>query len=368
MSDGSERPIEDVRLGEYVVTAEGNVGRVVHTMLRDNDTGLIRPVLWGHAHLWITPDHPILTGRGYIAAGDLIPGDAVALTRYMAETSRSVSIADHVTSPNHRLARGNRWSGLPGRRGLKAGANPLPDKIDLTSGPGRLLGLFLAEGSCDSGKVKWCYGAHEESTLVAETVQLLRDEWGVGAHVQHRPNNSIFVTVYGTGWTRLLSSLCGNGAGLKCPDPELMAGPREFLQAMLEGWLAGDGHVRTRYYKRVPVKGDIEGVTISGDLALAMYDIAQALGRRPVIDFRESPQNRHAATRRPRWTVTMAAGGANYKSRQDPIHVWRMLRELRLKDHAGPVYNLSVEGDHSYVAEGIGVHDYTGDMDPRERH
>src|SRR5262249_49994541 len=40
-------------------------------------------------------------------------------------------------------------------------------------------------------------------------------------------------------------------------------------------------------------------------------------------------------------------------------HLWRRVRELTLLPYVGPVYNLSVELDESYVAEGIGVHNCT---------
>ncbi|HEX6469351.1 MAG TPA: hypothetical protein VF069_09665 [Streptosporangiaceae bacterium] len=142
LADGSERPIEDVRLLDMVVTAEATAGRVIQTMVRDEEARVVRLMLWGHNHLRLANGHP--------------------------ET-------------------------------------------------GRLIGLFLAEGSCDPSKARWTFAKHEEKTLVTETVRLLHDEWDVSAHVAVRPNNSINVTLHGTAWARLLSALCGNGSGLKRP-------------------------------------------------------------------------------------------------------------------------------------------------------
>jgi hypothetical protein len=222
----------------------------------------------------------------------------------------------------------------------------LPEKVALDAGFGRLIGLFLAEGNCDSGKAVWTFGLHERETLVAETVGLL-ERYGVVAHIRGLPvHNSCKVIVHGTAWTRLLSSLCGNGAGLKQLHPDLTNGPREFLAEVLSGWLDGDGHLRS--------DGAREGITISPALALGMYDIAQALGRHPTIVRSEPVMNGHAATRRPRWEITMAPGRG--RCREDAQHVWRKVRELVLEDYVGPVYDLTVEGDHSYVAEGVGVH------------
>jgi hypothetical protein len=57
MADGSELPIEDIRLGEYVATAEGNTGRVVRSLLRDESEGLLRIIAIGHSHLRATAEH-----------------------------------------------------------------------------------------------------------------------------------------------------------------------------------------------------------------------------------------------------------------------------------------------------------------------
>lgn len=351
MADGSEQAIEDVRLLERVVTAEGNTGRVVRTAARDEEGGLLRLLLWGHSHLRMTRDHEVLTARGYVAARDLEIGDEVALPRYRAlEPNRHVLPADHVTRASLRVVAGNRWQGLPGRKGLSASAHRLPDKIGLDAAFGRLIGLFLAEGNCDSGKAIWSFGAHEIDTLVPETVRLL-EQYGVEAHVrQLAAHNTCKVTVHGTAWSRLLSGLCGDGAGLKRLHPDLTAGPLEFIEAVLSGWLDGDGHRRP--------DGSLEGVTISRALALNMYDIAQAVGRSPVLVRSEPTMNSAAATRRPRWTMTMAPRGG--RCRQDDTHVWRKVRQVVLEEYVGPVYDLEVEGDHSYVAEGVGVHNCTG--------
>jgi intein/homing endonuclease len=37
-------------------------------------------------------------------------------------------------------------------------------------------------------------------------------------------------------------------------------------------------------------------------------------------------------------------------------YLWRKVREIGHQQFSGHIYNLSVEGDESYIAEGIGVH------------
>ena len=225
MADGSERAIEDVRLGEHVVTAEGNTGRVLRTMLRDETGGLVRLVTWGHSHLRMTREHPVLTAHGYVPAGELQIGDEVALTRYAADYQMAIQPREMVR---------------------KHGANAviLPDKIELNEAFGRLFGLWLAEGSADGTKVRWNYGGHEGGTLVPETVALIRTALGAEAHAVQRPNGCWWVTLYGTPWNALFKLLGGERVESKRPHPLLCAGMTEFLAAMLDGWLAGDAAAR----------------------------------------------------------------------------------------------------------------------------
>lgn len=338
MADGSERAIEEVRLGEQVVTAEGNAGPVLQTMIRHHTGHLVKLKIWGHSHLRCTPEHPVLTDRGYVQAGELRSGDRIAFPRYMADQINVIVPNDYIRVPQ------------------SATAHRLPQKIDLNENTGRLFGTYLAEGSCDSSKVRWTFGKHELGLrLVDETVRLLAEEWGVSAHVRERPGqNSIHVTLYGTAWARLFTALTGNGAICKRMHPHLAGGPRDFQASMFEGWLAGDGYVRE--------DGGTSGSTISADLALAMYDIAQALGRRPAITVAPGKVNSAAKERQPCWTVTMAKNAETHThnySTQDERHVWRAVRQISIEEFSGPVYNLHIEGDESYVAEGIGVHNCT---------
>ena len=331
MADGSERQIEDVRLLERVVTAEGRTGRVMRTMVRDDSAGLLSIKLWGHSHLCMTREHPVLTSRGYVEARDLRIGDEVALTKYVGGGKSYLVVAPHVGK-------------------LPASANTLPEKIELSPDFGRLLGLWLADGNADGNKVRWTFGSEKKQNQIRDTVRICEQMFGVTPHVAVRSNNCTWVTLYGTGWSRLFRSIGGDHTVRKRLHGDVSDGPREFLRAVFDGWVTTDGSVRP--------DGTREGVTISHHLAVNMYDIAQAEGLHPVLDYRESPQNAAAVHRKPKWTLSCAPGTG--RCRQDASHVWRKVRELQVAEYDGPVYNLSVEGDESYVAEGVGVHNCTG--------
>ena len=129
----------------------------------------------------------------------------------------------------------------------------------------------------------------------------------------------------------------------------LTSGPDEFLEAMVRGWLDGDGwrYDRVRQYEA--------GVSISHDLALSMYQISVGLGRSPVIQWQKPTLNSAAKTRQPRWTVCFATTGDNWRMQSDGEYMWRKVRLIEKEVCCGPVYDLGVAENGSYIAEGIGV-------------
>jgi hypothetical protein len=356
-ADGRNKPIDRLFLLEEVVTAEGRTGKVTSLFSRRHKGELCTLVLWGHGHLKATPEHPVLTRRGYVPVGELTAEDWVAMPRYAAQRAAVVVPADHVDERVRKYARngGERtFSGVNGRKATTVTYNPLPDAIPLDVDAGLIFGLFLAEGSTDRSKVVWTFSRAERDTLVAQLVATLKRGWAVDARVQERPGRaggSLKVVVYGTAWARLFESLCSTGAGEKQLHPDLSGGPAEFLRAMFEGWMSGDGYAGRRA-ERV-------GVSVSHELALSMFDVAQSLGMNPTIR-RSQPKPSHGVkTRRERWDVTVRDSGEG-RGERDDTHVWRKVRWVNREDFEGWVYNCEVEGDNSYVAEGIGVHNCVG--------
>lgn len=355
MADGSQKPIQTVRLLDEVLTAEGNIRPVRQCHVREYKGDMVTVRTFGHRHLRLTPNHSILTKRGYVPAGELVKGDYIAMPRFAPQTSRIVQTAFHVAGARRVLA------GRPEPE-FHHNCKDIPDFIELTPQVGRIFGLFLAEGSTDvkGYRAIWSFAKAEEETLVAETRQLLKDVWGLPTAVQELKHNVINVRISGKKWVYLLRSLCGVHAINKCPHPDLMAGPREFLEAMFWGWMAGDGNIK-RPNKRRGYKHEYHvGATISKRLALAMFDIANMLGLAPVIRHEKAQKNKYAKTRQPVWKVIVntkpSTHRSNFRVISDDKYTWRRVHDTNKQPYEGLVFNLGVDGDNSYVAESVGVH------------
>lgn len=363
MADGTHKPIEKIALRENVVTAEGNVHRVEHCFTRKYEGDLINLGLWGHRHLKMTPNHEVLTRRGYVSADKLTKEDWVAIPRYMPEKNTVLQTAEHIYG-EHCTTKSFFPDKIYGRKArtmlATAGVpwtqyRPVPDLIELTPEFGRIVGLYLAEAhTTSSGEITWSFNAvTEKDSLIAELVGLLRN-FGFDPCVSiPKYNRSVMqVTVCGKLWVRLFHSLCGKGAGAKTLHPDLLAGPDEFLRAVLNGWLAGDGCLE---------KGKYVEATVSHDMALNMFDIGNKFGLRPAL-MRQEPHQKpilkqtYKKPYRPVWKVFFRAMSDNYRIEMDDKHVWRKVDGIGREAYSGDVFNIEVATDQSYVAEGIGVH------------
>src|SRR6185437_35729 len=96
---------------------------------------------------------------------------------------------------------------------------------------------------------------------------------------------------------------------------------------LLRGWIDGDGYER---------RNSISAVTVSHDLALSMYDIAQALGKRPSLRYSEPKPSHGVKSRLPRWDFEYGLSGeGTWRSRQDDKHVWRKVRGIVEQEYSG---------------------------------
>ena len=348
MADGSQRPIEDVRLLDEVVTAEGRSGQVMQTIVRRTDR-LTTVRLRGHLDLRCTPEHPVLTARGYIAAGDLVAGDLVAITRSCPTGDDTVDARSLIPFDQMRgVIEGVVLSGTVESRIAR-----VPEMLFKTPAFGRLVGLYAAEGHTTVNKVVWTFNAAEADTLVAETVDLIKTVFDAEARVQRRPNNSVNVVLYGQTWRFLFERLVPGTSkhGTKHLSALVTCGPASYREALLWGWLDGDGHAR---------RNETSGVSVSRRLGLDMNAIANDLGLSPALRADRPVLNSAAATRQWRYTVTIPSGKGANGPKVDPAATWRRVQGVDTVEWSGPVFNLHVEGDESYVAEGVGVHNCTG--------
>jgi intein/homing endonuclease len=354
MADGTSRPVEEVRVLDRVVTAEGRESVVTATMVRPEVGVVYRIVLWGHKHLRCTERHPLLTTRGYVPVKDLRPGDWVATPGYRIGRTATVLLKNHMAVERllgvrgTRKKRGYAASVAAQKQTILTSLTRFPKEIPLSEELGRLLGLYLAEGSLSENIVVWTFDREEEETLGREVQTLLNDQFGLVGSLSRPKPTTIQIRVSSKVLVTFLDSLCGRGASGKALHSDLMGGPPEFLRALLDGWMDGDGYERD---------GKKTGTTVSRRLAQDLYAIAQALGLFPAIHGREPVEG--GIAKKYRWDIgiwSRTAEQQETKRKKEDGRYWRSVREVVKEPYDGNVFNLSVAVDESYVAEGIGMH------------
>jgi hypothetical protein len=359
MADGSQKPIEEVKLLDKVLTGEGRVRTVIRTMVRPHAGEVLRICAWGNRHVRCTAEHPFLTKRGYVAAEDLREGDWLCMPRFAPQSVSIIEPFEIIGKPlgykkqkHERQAVGRTFiKGIPGKQSSFADRKPLPELIELDHEFGWVVGLLLAEGSLHYGKLQYCLAKHEEDTLAAKTIEIFQRRFGVELTKVMRANECQ-LKLYGVHWVKMFYELCGAGCKSRNIHSKLMSGPADFLRGMLEGWQAGDG---------LGSPGLSGGVTISHSLAMNMFDIATYLGYEPTIEtlkVKVNPKHK-IKERQTRYIVKWPKerkGELSPRFESEESRVWRKFHKTEAESYSGWVYNLEVEDDHSYVAEGLAVH------------
>lgn len=243
-------------------------------------------------------------------------------------------------------------SGMVNTGGVTSEIAPIPSIIGMSYDLGRIIGLYAAEGHCDANKIRFSFNLNEENTIVAELVDLLKSTLSIKARLQYRPNNCLNVVIYGKTWTEVFKMLVPGTSkhGDKRLSSHVTSGNKEFLRGVLEGWFDGDGHAR---------RTEQQGITVSHQLGQNMYDIAQGLGLFPVIRTSKPSLNKWAKTRQDRWEVIIPTGEGN-RPASTSKGVFRKVTDISKTTYTDYVFNMHVEGDNSYVANGVGVHNCVG--------
>jgi len=380
MADGSEKPIQDVRPGDIVISHLNRPQRVLNTIAKQftGDMVTITPVGYSFP-LTATADHRVVTypereyGRNNVPGharqrtsertawrpvGSLEPGVRVLLPRITAcegATTERLDVRAMARCDLRHYQTINR-----GRPTLARFKNPVTcDSVAVDERFARFVGLFLAEGSVEDQRVAFSLSRHEE-LLAHELLELGAALFGVSGRVQHMPSkpNVIVVQFNSTPLARFFSALIPGNVWDKSVPACFMRAGRGVKLALLRGWCDGDGSGR-EYNQNV-------GTSVSCALRYSLAALAMAAGLKPCCPTRKARGRSKAAG-----NVTFYGDDlyALYPERTDTrVRAGRVAARTQL-GLALPVktitraavqnvtvYCLEVENDHSFVVSGYAVH------------
>jgi intein/homing endonuclease len=397
MGDYTERPIEGVAEGNVVLTHNGKARSITKLLRRSYDGPLYTLRLKGHhSPLTMTAEHPVcVVGNTsprakyggfeageilWVAAKDIQPRDYVLMpgrstTEEETRAADTVDVAKYLEEDVWRY--GDRVRVLTGRVG-----NTIPATFKADARFAQLMGMFLAEGSYrkNDGHIAgltFTFARHEKAyqTFVVDALTAV---FGVDATVveqESRPSVSD-VRCNNVTLAQLFFAMAGEHALAKRVPTVFYRSPRDVRIALLRGWMQGDGtqkvlHMRDR-------SAQITGTTSSETLHRGLYRLALLSGLKPGSSTRKQEEHQNAPARDltfyshdiaqvfPEHAITIAEagikpdGGTNYR-RHDLGFLCRVKSiEVSAVDEPIDVYNLEVDGEHTYVANGVAVHNCEG--------
>lgn len=331
-------PIEEVRVGDNVLAADGNYHPVDAIMRHKADEIVYLRAQGMFEELECTPNHPF-----YVMRKGVRYEKRVAKTDWQSPQfikASDIKVGDKVGYPVHN-----------GK-----------DK-SYTTALWKLVGAWLADG--------WCYERRRKSDIpqghrgsrinsfnhrviiccgkknIARLHHIIQK---AGFKYTLSEEKSIYKCIICNEWLCSFLQAFGKYAFGKHLSSQCYDLDNDRKEALLEGWFA-DGYTGKN--------GSIKVTTVSKELAMGMAQLARDVYKKPVSISRKVV-NRicviegRTVNERPQYCLTIP-NSSRYGFYQDGF-VWCNVKKIRRGKENNEVFNLSVKDEHTYTVYGIAVH------------
>lgn len=360
-------PIDQIQVGQEVLTHRGRWRRVTEVVQNRTYGGVVKVEAKGLEPLIVTENHPLHVmrymsdggrrpaGVEWVTAGELFPWvrnaqaecHSVTIPRLERNEERVLDVSRLIVPKRtgHSVINGEIKSKAPN-------GHAVPASLPYSKQLGNIVGTYLAEGHTSGGSaVTWSF--HEDETdLCGRLIDDIFDVFGLKA------------TLYkNDGWgkvtkvichSRFLADIlrCGTLASDKKLPEWVWDGPPSFIEAVLQGWIDGDGNV---------YKEETRGSTTSEDLAWHMWLLALACGKKAIKrkQVRESTCVIEGRTVNQKHIYHVSWRDGTTRPGSYRLEETCLTSPIRSNDsmhYDGMVFNLEVDEDESYLTVSGLVH------------
>ena len=222
----------------------------------------------------------------------------------------------------------------------------------------RLLGYWIAEGSGHRAYIRFSLGSHEED-FAADIVRLIKKCFGINASIHRRSGTKtgLEITACHAYLGNIFENLCGKGAANK-HIPFILQEIDPKLQMVLADAIArGDGYsyIANRSSNRHHGLTMVSRILIEQvvDILLRNSIFPSSRVEKEKTD-KKGVHHREAYTAR--WSLEARAQHTFVYKDQAGRDFWLLpIKSLGRRKYRGPVHNLTVANDHSYVATNFAV-------------
>lgn len=231
LADGNAVPIEQVQIGDTVVTHTGAHARVKAVASRKSIQGwesVVEVRTWLNANtLSLTAKHEVFTPQGKIAAGKLKPGDEIGIAiQPITGTLRSLLLPRRI------------------RKRGRGGPKVIEGEVQLTNDFGFAVGYYLAEGCATDSHLHRAasitYAHHREEIFVKRAIAGCQEYFTSTSSRDIPGCLTTATTVYGSSLAQFFVDHFGRTDEKRIPH-WIFEAPREFVEGLVCGYLAGDG-------------------------------------------------------------------------------------------------------------------------------
>lgn len=222
-------------------------------------------------------------------------------------------------------------------------------------------GLYLAEGhdTLDGGSSGKHNRVHitmhrDEMSIVERWADWFEGRFGQRPRTHHRANRntSDLVVSPGREVTAWFRETFGHGAINKHLPEGALWWDDELKAALLDGWVTGDGHSAAQ----PDCRPTVSATTISPIMAWGMFHIAPAAGVWPSL----SKLSKGGTRKNDSYTVHLNTGQNVQIINGEAFY---KIGERFESEGEVVVHDLEVTGEHTYVVEGVGVHNSSKGLD-----
>jgi pyruvate formate lyase activating enzyme len=240
----------------------------------------------------------------------------------------------------------------------------IPKIISLDKNFAKLLGYYCAEGwvgkSTDrphSYFLSFSFGKKEKK-YAGEVFDLVKKVFNLTPKIVKR-KTTVTIEVMKTSVALLFKALAGSGALNKQVPEGIYKAKREVINTFLEAYVNGDGWKNKN--------GQIAVNTVSSKLALGIAYLVLKTGYLPKFYIWNPPKKRLLEGRfvnqsvlyyvkwQPQPKKNNCFSQKNVKFLEDKNYYYIPIAKISKKNYSGPVFNLEIKDDHSYLANFITV-------------
>jgi len=370
LTNNGYESIENIKIGENVLTHKGQFRKVVKTYERQETEKVLKIKPFCMPEITITEEHPfygikrnnvpmnevtdsILDKFEFIKAKDLEKSDLVAFPIIQDSECvyENIEYDLNALQEEHQIYKYLKLNEDKSKISACFNDNKhfINRKLKLNNNLSYLMGRWVGDGSTNAMSI--CF-TPDDTDGVKKCINIMKEVFGV------TPSFSIgetvnTVTLYQADklTSMLFKKVCGEySAGKKIPKHVLYNKDKTILQSFIQGYQDSDG---TFYEKNIKI------TTISKELALQYFSAVLRLGYKPYFRMEENASGyengktqylvKYATTVTENCSNRSWIRGKYYLCSIDKIELIELEKPLT-------VYNLEVEEDNSYVAENQILH------------